>query len=67
MKFSGVEKNPQIDDAYLLMGKACFYSQDYNAALATFNLLIAQYKDKKESYEPMIWLAFTNSRMGNYS
>ena len=44
MKFSGVEKNPQIDDAYLLMGKACFYSQDYNAALATFNLLIAQYK-----------------------
>ena len=67
MKFSGVEKNPQIDDAYLLMGKACFYSQDYNAALATFNLLIAQYKDKKESYEPMIWLALTQSRMGNSS
>lgn len=67
MKFSGVEKNPQIDDAYLLMGKACFYAQDYPAALATFNLLIAQYKDKKESYEPMIWLALTQSRMGNSS
>lgn len=67
MKFSGVEKNPQIDDAYLLMGKACFYSRDYNAALATFNLLIAQYKDRKESYEPMIWLALTNSKMGNHS
>lgn len=67
MKFSGVEKNPQIDDAYLLMGKACFYAQDYPAALATFNLLIAQYKDKKESFEPMIWLALTNSKMGNHS
>ncbi len=67
MKFSGVEKNPQIDDAYLLMGKACFYSQDYNAAMATFNLLIAQYKDKKESYEPMIWLALTNCKVGNHS
>jgi tetratricopeptide (TPR) repeat protein len=67
MKFSGVEKNPQIDDAYLLMGKACFYSQDYVAALATFNLLIAQYKDRKESYEPMIWAALTNSKMGNHS
>lgn len=67
MKFSGVEKNPQIDDAYLLMGKACFYAQDYNAAMATFNLLIAQYKDKKESYEPMVWLALTHTKSGNYS
>jgi tetratricopeptide (TPR) repeat protein len=67
MKFSGVEKNPQIDDAYLLMGKACFYAQDYNAAMATFNLLIAQYKDKKESYEPMIWLALTHCKTGNHS
>ena len=60
MKFSGIEKNPQIDDAYLLIGKACFYAKDYKSATATFSALMGQYKDKKEMYEPMIWLALTN-------
>jgi hypothetical protein len=67
MKFSGVEKNPQIDDAYLLIGKACFYAQDYKSAEATFSLIMGQYKDKKEMYEPMIWLALTNSKEKKYS
>lgn len=67
MKFSGVEKNPQIDDAYLLIGKACFYSQDYKSAAATFSLIMGQYKDRKEMYEPMIWLALTNSKCKKYS
>ncbi len=67
MKFSGVEKNPQIDDAYLLIGKACFYAQDYKSAVATFSSLMGQYKDKKEMYEPMIWLALTNSKLKQYS
>ncbi|MBO5963967.1 MAG: hypothetical protein J6P97_05745, partial [Bacteroidales bacterium] len=67
MKFSGVEKNPQIDDAYLLIGKACFYAKDYKSAEATFSLIMGQYKDKKEMYEPMIWLALTNSKEKKYS
>lgn len=67
MRFSGVEKNPQIDDAYLLIGKAFFYAQDYKSASATFSHIIAQYKDKKEMYLPMIWLALTDSRMKQYS
>lgn len=67
MKFSGVEKNPQIDDAYLLIGKACFYAQDYKSAEATFTSLMGQYKDRKQMYEPMVWLAFTYSRQKRYS
>lgn len=67
MKFSGVEKNPQIDDAYLLIGKACFYAQDYKSAEATFSMIMGQYKDKKEMYEPMIWLALTYSKSKKYS
>ncbi len=67
MKFSGVEKNPQIDDAYLLIGKACFYAQDYKTAVATFSMIMGQYKDKKEMYPAMIWLALTNSKMKQYS
>lgn len=67
MKFSGIEKNPQIDDAYLLIGKACFYARDYKSASATFSSLMGQYKDKKEMYEPMIWLALTNCMSKKYS
>lgn len=62
MRFSGVEKNPQIDDAYLLIGKSCYYAHDYKGAEATFQYIIANWKDSKEMYEPMLWLALTYSK-----
>lgn len=59
MRFSGIEKNPQIDDAYLLIGQSCYYAHDYKAAEASFQYVIANWKNRQEIYEPMLWLALT--------
>lgn len=67
MRFSGVEKNPQIDDAYLLIGKSCYYAHDYKSAEATFQYIIANWKNRTEIYEPMVWLALTYSKERKYN
>lgn len=67
MKFSGKERNSQIDDAYLLIGKACYYSHDYVSAEATFKYIISGWKNQKEMYEPMVWLALTYCKEKKYS
>ncbi len=67
MRFSGVEKNPQIDDAYLLIGQACYYAHDYKAAEASFQYVMANWKNRKEIYEPMLWLALTYCKEKKHS
>jgi tetratricopeptide (TPR) repeat protein len=67
MRFSGRERNPQVDDAYLLIGKACYYSNDYKTAEATFKYIISGWKNQKEMYEPMIWLGLTYTKQKKYS
>lgn len=67
MKFQGVEKNPEIDDAYLLIGKSCLLSRDFKGAEATFKFIINAWKRQKEMYEPMIWLALTYTKQGKYA
>ena len=62
MRFSGIEKNPQIDNAYLLIGKSSYYAHDYKAAEATFQYIISNWKNREEIYEPMIWLALTYTK-----
>lgn len=59
MKFGGVEKVRWIDDAYLLIGKAYFYKQEYFSARRTFNFIIQEYSYNDIKYEAMIWLALT--------
>ncbi len=67
MRFSGVEKNIVIDDAYLLIGQACFYAHDYKGAEASFQYIIGNWKNRKEIYEPMLWLALTYSKEKKYA
>lgn len=55
-----------IDDAYLLIGKANHYKQDYRAALRTFNFIINQYKNNTIKYDAMIWLALSSTQLGEY-
>jgi tetratricopeptide (TPR) repeat protein len=55
--FSKKEYNIYVDDAYLLMGKAHFYKQDYDQALEIFRLLINDFKNEPVVYETQIWLA----------
>lgn len=67
MRFHNIEKNPEIDDAYLLIGKSCLISRDFLGAEASFKYIIANWKKTPSIYEPMIWLALTYTKQGKYS
>ena len=62
----GKEHIRWIDDAYLMIGKANFYKQDYRAAIRTFNFILSQFKNNPIKYDAMIWLARANNQIGEY-
>lgn len=65
MKFYNKERNPQIDDAYLLLGKSRYYSQRFVPALEAFNYVIKNYPDADLINETKVWHAKTNLRLQN--
>ncbi|MEQ3500818.1 tetratricopeptide repeat protein [Tenacibaculum sp. SSH1-16] len=65
MNINGYEKNSQIDDAYLLLGKSRYYTQRFIPALEAFNYVIVNYPKANLNYETKIWRAKTNIRLGN--
>ncbi|WP_428741629.1 tetratricopeptide repeat protein [Tenacibaculum sp.] len=65
MNIKGYEKNSQIDDAYLLLGKSRYYTQRFIPALEAFNYVIANYPKANLNYKTKIWRAKTNIRLDN--
>ncbi len=65
MQFNGTEKNRQIDDAYLLLGKARYYTQRFVPAIEAFNYVIAHYPQANLIHETKIWRAKANIRIDN--
>jgi tetratricopeptide (TPR) repeat protein len=65
MNIDGLERNSQIDDAYLLLGKARYYSQRFIPAIEAFNYVIANYPDANLIAETKIWRAKANIRLDN--
>ncbi len=65
MYFNGLERNRQIDDAYLLLGKARYYSQRFIPAIEAFNYVIANYPDADLIAETKVWRAKANIRNDN--
>ena len=65
MNIKGSERNRQIDDAYLLLGKSRYYSQRFVPAIEAFNYVIANYPNASLIAETKIWRAKANIRMGN--
>ena len=65
MNIQNRERNPQIDDAYLLLGKSRYYSQRFVPAIEAFNYIIANYPDASLINETKIWRAKTNIRLEN--
>ena len=53
----GTEYVKTMNKAYLMMGKAYFYKQDYNQAKRVFNYIINTYPDWGSVEEATIWLA----------
>jgi hypothetical protein len=65
MNIDGREKNYQIDEAYLLLGKARYYDQRFIPSLDAFNYILYKYPNSSNIYEAKIWREKTNVRLGN--
>jgi len=65
MNINGIERNRQIDDAYLLLGKARYYTQRFIPAIEALNYVIANYPQADLIAETKIWRAKANTRNDN--
>lgn len=65
MNINGFERNRQIDDAYLLLGKSRYYQQRFIPAIEAFNYVIANYPDANLIADTKIWRAKTHIRIDN--
>jgi tetratricopeptide (TPR) repeat protein len=63
MLIEGSEKNPQIDEAYLLLGKARYFDQRFVPALEAFNYILHKYPLSNTINEARIWREKTNMRL----
>ena len=65
MNISGKERNQQTDDAFLLLGKARYYSQRFVPALESFNYVVKNYPKADLIQETRVWLAKSYLRLQN--
>lgn len=61
----GYERNRQIDDAYLLLGKARYYTQRFIPAVEALNYVVENYPKANLINETLVWRAKANLRLGN--
>lgn len=66
MKFNGRERVRWIDDAYLVMGKAHFYKQDYIPARRTFDFVSTEFKNNDIALVSNLWLVKTYIKTEQY-
>ena len=65
MNIKGREYNPQIDEAYLLLGKARYYDQRFVPALQAFNYILYKYPSSDKINTAKVWREKTNIRLEN--
>ncbi|NNK87005.1 MAG: hypothetical protein HKO90_01860 [Flavobacteriaceae bacterium] len=65
MNIEGKEKNPQIDEAYLLLGKGRYFDQRFVPALEAFNYILFKYPASDKINQAKIWREKTNLRLEN--
>ena len=65
MNIKGKEHNPQIDEAYLLLGKARYFDQRFIPAVEAFNYILYKYPASDKINKAKIWREKTNMRLDN--
>ena len=65
MDIKDEERNPQTDEAFLLLGKARYFDQRYIPALEAFNYIINKYSYSDKLGEARIWREKVNIRLEN--
>ncbi len=65
MYIGGTERNPQMDEAHLLLGKARYYENRFVPALEAFNYILYKYPASDKIFEAKVWREKTNLRLEN--
>ena len=65
MEIYNVERNPEIANAYLLLGKSRYYSQRFIPALEAFNFIFKNYLNDELRDKTRVWQAKTLIRLQN--
>ncbi|MFK2819121.1 hypothetical protein U0L90_03265 [Flavobacteriaceae sp. LMIT009] len=65
MNIKGKEKNPQIDEAYMLLGKARYFDQRFVPALEAFNYVLYKYPASDQINQARVWREKANLRLEN--
>ena len=66
MNIKGVERNPMIAKAYLLIGKSKFYQEKYFEALEALNFVTTNFPTSKYYNEALFYTILADIRGGNY-
>ncbi len=65
MLIDGRERNPKIDEAFLLLGKARYFEQRFIPALEAFNYILYKYPTSNTINHAKVWKAKSNIRLDN--
>lgn len=65
MNIAGTEKNPQMDEAYLLLAKARYYDNRFIPALEALNYILYKYPLSDRIYHAKVWREKVNIRLDN--
>lgn len=63
MNVAGKEHNAQMDEAYMLLGKARFHDLRFVPAVEAFNYIILKYPDSDLFYDALVWKEKTNLKL----
>lgn len=66
MNIKGVERNPMIARAYLLIGKSKFYQGKYFEALDALNFVTTNFPKSKDYNEALFFTTLADIKGGNY-
>lgn len=65
MNIKGKQRNTQIDEAYLLLGKARYFDQRFVPSLEAFNYILYNYPESDKFPEARVWREKANIRLDN--
>lgn len=65
MNIKGREKNTQMDESFLVLGKARYFEQRFVPALEAFNYILYKYPNGDKINQAKIWREKTNIRLEN--
>ena len=65
MNIAGTEKNPQMDEAYLLLAKSRYYENRFIPSLESLNYILYKYPLSDRIYHAKVWREKVNIRLDN--